>query len=255
MSRFGVMSMKDALVLEGARAGTRAVVLRFSGCNLWDGRPLQRDGGFAPCAAYCDSDHYRGMPVDLAELVDSAEKDWPAEQAKEAGHQRWLHLTGGEPMMQVNRDFLAAFLERNWAVSIETNGTLDSELYDVFDHLIVSPKPGVPLSPMLTRAHEVRAVYPGAGGRHDGWKDLDLVALADRLRARSRYVVPLDAPLDPDVAGLTILRNGAELEEGDEVGVFAATLYQSSLTKCIAFIREHPGWRLGLQVSKLAGMT
>lgn len=254
MSRYGVMSMKDSLVLEGARAGTRAVVLRFSGCNLWDGAPLRRSDAFAPCAAYCDSDHYRGTPVDLADLLASAEEDWPAAEAKEAGHQRWLHLTGGEPMVQVNREFMEAFLSAGWAISCETNGTLASDLYDGFDHLVVSPKPGLHIACDVRRAHEVRAVYPGAGGRFDGWKDEDLLVLADRLRARHRYVAPMDPPLDPDQVGTSLLRGGADLEEGDDVGTFAATLYQSSLTQCVAFVRKHPGWRLALPVSKLAGL-
>ncbi len=249
MSRYGVMGCKDTLILEGARAGTRAVVLRFSGCNLWDGHPLRRTEGAAPCAAWCDSDHFRGVALGLDEIVAAAEEDWPD---KGDGEERWLHLTGGEPMMQVDAGFVNAFREAGWKLSMETNGSLAWLLYDRIDWLVVSPKAGVPL--YVPRADELRVAYPGAGGQFDGWEDDALEALAEKLGAKHRYVVPIDMPLDPDRVGLTVLRHGADDENTDDVVLMAATMYQSSVTRCVAFVRSHPSWRLGLQVAKLAGL-
>lgn len=248
MSRYGVISVKDTLLLEGVRAGTRAVEVRFSGCNLWDGHPLRRMQAAAPCAAWCDSDHFRGAAVGLDDLVEAAEEDWPAKD----GVERWLHLTGGEPMMQVDAGLVTAFKARGWRISMETNGTLAWLLYDRIDWLVVSPKAGLPV--MVPRADELRVAYPGAGGAFDGWKDEDLLALREKLSCQHAFVVPIDPPLDPDRIGLTVLRHAAEDENADDVTLLAATMYQSSVTRCVGFVHQNPSWRLGLQVSKLAGL-
>jgi 7-carboxy-7-deazaguanine synthase len=224
VSRYGVISAKDTIILEGARSGTRAIEVRFSGCNLWDGHPLRRTDGAAPCAAWCDSDHYRGSAIGLEDILAAANEDWPD---KGDGSARWIHLTGGEPFTQVDAALCRALKAEGWSISAETNGSLGWHHYDLIDWLVVSPKAGVDLH--VPRADELRIAYPGAGGNFDGWKDEDLLALAHSLCVKHLYVTPIDFPLDPDRIGLTVLRHGAEQDESsDDVTLMAATMYQTS---------------------------
>ncbi len=156
-------------------------------------------------------------------------------------------------MTQVDVGLVNALHAAGWKVSMETNGSLAWLFYDRIDWLVVSPKAGLEVH--VPFAHELRVAYPGAGGNFDGWKDADLLALPGKLNTLHCYVTPIDPPLDPDLIGVTVLRHAAEADENaDDVTLLAATMYQSSVTRCVGFIRANPSWRLGLQVSKLSGL-
>ena len=74
---------------EGANAGTPATFIRFAGCNLWSGR--EKDRKKAVCQ-FCDTDFVGGKNYSLDDLIASL---YPA---------RLVVLTGGEPLLQVERD-------------------------------------------------------------------------------------------------------------------------------------------------------
>ena len=82
------------------QSGSRAVFLRFAGCNLWSGR--EQDRANARCT-FCDTDFVGtdgeggGKFVSAAVLATHVEGLWG--RGKE---QRLVVVTGGEPMLQLD---------------------------------------------------------------------------------------------------------------------------------------------------------
>src|SRR5213078_3482290 len=88
---------------EGAHAGRAAVFCRFSGCNLWSGREPDRAG--ATCK-FCDTDFVGtdgtlgGRYSTADELADVIAGQWTGDDTN-----RYVVLTGGEPLLQVDTPF------------------------------------------------------------------------------------------------------------------------------------------------------
>lgn len=135
---------------EGARAGRRAVFVRFSGCNLWSGRELDRD--IAACR-FCDTDFVGGSRYTLDALVAQVRELWGS------AHAPYVVLTGGEPMLQVDRRLIAELKEAGFEIAIETNGTIEVE--PAIDWICVSPKAGTQV--VQRSGQELKLVYPQAG--------------------------------------------------------------------------------------------
>src|SRR6218665_3891585 len=87
---------------EGAHAGRASVFCRFSGCNLWTGR--EQDRAEATCQ-FCDTD-FVGMDGTLGGRYPTAEKlaETIAAQWVGPAENRYVVLTGGEPLLQVNAE-------------------------------------------------------------------------------------------------------------------------------------------------------
>ena len=141
---------------EGRQAGRPAVFCRFAGCNLWSGREEDRAG--AVCR-FCDTD-FTGMDgegggrfADGAALAQAIAALWPA------GGARLVVLTGGEPLLQVDDELVAALHEAGFEIAIETNGTILPP--PGIDWLCVSPKAGAEL--VVTAGDELKLVFPQAG--------------------------------------------------------------------------------------------
>src|SRR5690606_16196618 len=106
---------------EGAQAGRRAVFCRFAGCNLWTGREVDR--AKAVCR-FCDTDFVGtdgtlgGKYPDAAALADVVAGVWGTRS-----EDRYVVLTGGEPMLQVDEALITALHGRGFTIAIETNGT------------------------------------------------------------------------------------------------------------------------------------
>ena len=152
---------------EGAHAGRAAVFCRFSGCNLWSGR--EQDRATAVCQ-FCDTDFVGtdgtlgGRFADASELASTISAQWTGEDAN-----RYVVLTGGEPLLQVDTELIAALHARGFAVAVETNGTIIPP--DGMDWICVSPKAGAELA--LRRGHELKLVYPQAGAQPESFAGLD----------------------------------------------------------------------------------
>ncbi|HLI66616.1 MAG TPA: 7-carboxy-7-deazaguanine synthase [Caulobacteraceae bacterium] len=154
---YAVKEIYKTLQGEGGQAGRAAVFLRFAGCNLWTGREDARAG--AVCN-FCDTD-FVGMDGpgggrfesagDLAAAVEAA---WA--QGADA---RLVVCTGGEPLLQIDEDLIAALHERGFSIAIETNGTIAAPAG--LDWICVSPKADAALA--QTRGQELKLVYPQAG--------------------------------------------------------------------------------------------
>src|SRR4051794_39490898 len=107
---------------EGANAGRPAVFCRFTGCNLWSGR--EEDRASATCT-FCDTD-FVGTDGDgggkfhaADDLATAIEAKWPSERKQ----RRFVVLTGGEPLLQVDAPLVAALHAKGFSIAMETNGT------------------------------------------------------------------------------------------------------------------------------------
>src|SRR6476660_2033846 len=85
---------------EGLQSGSRAVFLRFAGCNLWSGREQDRET--AQCT-FCDTD-FVGTDGEGGGKFRSAEALAAHVEALwgEGREQRLVVITGGEPMLQLD---------------------------------------------------------------------------------------------------------------------------------------------------------
>jgi 7-carboxy-7-deazaguanine synthase len=151
---------------EGAHAGRAAVFCRFVGCNLWSGR--EEDRQHAICR-FCDTDFIGtdgtqgGRYASAGELADTVAAQWRGEDAN-----RYVVLTGGEPLLQLDSPLIDALHARGFAIAIETNGTIDSPAG--VDWICVSPKAGAEL--VLRRGHELKLVYPQTGNAPEDFAGL-----------------------------------------------------------------------------------
>jgi 7-carboxy-7-deazaguanine synthase len=159
---------------EGFWTGRPAVFVRFARCNLWNGR--EEDRHRAVCQ-FCDTDFLKGERYTFADLIGSIDQTWQGE-----GGQRMAVLTGGEPTLQVNTEFVEALHEFGFYVAIETNGT--RPVPDDIDWICVSPKGGAPVSQRT--ANEMKLVYP----QSDMPPDLAF-SLIDALHY---WISPMDGP-------------------------------------------------------------
>ena len=126
---------------EGFHAGTPAVFVRLSGCNLR--------------CAFCDTQHQDGQMLSVQEIVEEVNK-YPLAPL--------LVLTGGEPSLFIDEAFVAELKQRtNKTIAIETNGT--RPLPNNLDWVTLSPKTvfeGGDLEPcVLKTCDELKVVYLG----------------------------------------------------------------------------------------------
>jgi 7-carboxy-7-deazaguanine synthase (Cx14CxxC type) len=151
---------------EGMQSGSRAVFLRFAGCNLWLGR--EQDRASAQCT-FCDTDFVGtdgqggGKFADARAVADAVEAEWGG-----GGEDRLVVVTGGEPMLQLDAGLVDALHERGFRVAAETNGTLPAVAG--LDWLCVSPKAGTDV--VQRSGDELKLVWPQAGvdpAELEGW--------------------------------------------------------------------------------------
>lgn len=153
---YSVKELFFTLQGEGARTGRAAVFLRFSGCNLWTGREVDRET--AVCR-FCDTD-FVGMDGDGGGRFDDALSLARAARAKfPDGGAPYVVCTGGEPLLQLDAPLIDALHAEGFEIAIETNGTL--AVPPGVDWICVSPKAGADL--VQHRGHELKLVYPQDG--------------------------------------------------------------------------------------------
>jgi 7-carboxy-7-deazaguanine synthase (Cx14CxxC type) len=148
---------------EGAQVGRPAVFCRFSLCNLWTGR--EQDRHRAICQ-FCDTDFTGtdgpggGVFHTADELAAEVSAHWPASPSGSVpGARRYVVCTGGEPLLQLDAEAVAALHRHGFEVAIETNGTRHPPAG--IDWICVSPKAGAPLR--LTAGQELKLVFPQSG--------------------------------------------------------------------------------------------
>lgn len=151
---------------EGRQAGRAAVFCRFSGCNLWSGREPDRET--AACR-FCDTDFVGvdgengGKFASASALAAHLARLWG-----EGRERRFVVLTGGEPMLQIDAALLDALHTEGFEIAVETNGTLP--VPPAVDWICVSPKAGAPL--VQTAGDELKLVYPQKGAEPELFEGL-----------------------------------------------------------------------------------
>jgi 7-carboxy-7-deazaguanine synthase len=197
---------------EGVQSGRRAVFLRFAGCNLWSG--LEKDRASAVCQ-FCDTD-FVGMDGEnggrynadtLAGLVAAL---W----GKGPDH-RYVVITGGEPMLQVDGPLIDALHDRGFEIAMESNGTITA--HPGIDWLCISPKAGSEI--VQRNGNELKVVWPQAGSDTDA---MEHWAFAHHLIQ----------PMDSDTESANDINRKAALD----------------------FVSANPKWRLSLQNHKILGL-
>ena len=190
---YSVKEMFLTLQGEGVNAGARAVFVRFAGCNLWTGR--EQDRASAICQ-FCDTefvgtDGLGGGKFATAEaLVDAVEGFWG-----EGTEKRFVVLTGGEPMLQVDDALVDALHARAFRIAIESNGTIAA--HPGIDWVCISPKAG---SEVVQRSgDELKLVWPQAGTdveAIEGWdfanfliQPMDSVAAQENIEAAIAFAM------------------------------------------------------------------
>lgn len=202
---------------EGVHAGRRAVFIRFAGCNLWTGR--EKDRAKAICQ-FCDTDFVGtdgegGGRFDQAADVAKAAVDCWGEAADKA--HRFVVLTGGEPMLQVDSALIDALHDAGFMIAIESNGTF--AVPRAIDWICISPKAG---SQTVQRSgDELKLIWPQEGSDWRAMEDWDFA---------NHLVQPLDARGDPQTSA-------------------------ANVQAAIAFVQGHPKWRLSLQNHKILGLA
>jgi 7-carboxy-7-deazaguanine synthase len=142
---------------EGVQAGSRAVFLRFAGCNLWSGR--EADRAAAQCN-FCDTDFVGtdgpgGGKFESAQvLAGHIEALWG-----EGAERRLVVVTGGEPMLQLDTALIDALHTRGFRVAVESNGTIAAT--PGIDWLCISPKAGTEV--VQRSGDELKLVWPQQG--------------------------------------------------------------------------------------------
>ncbi len=142
---------------EGVHTGRRAVFLRFAGCNLWSGREVDRSTAIC---RFCDTDFVGtdgeggGKFTSAAILADAVAACWGAE-----AENRYVVITGGEPLLQLDAALIDALHAHSFEIGVETNGSIAAP--DGVDWLCVSPKAG---SETIQRSgNELKLVWPQPG--------------------------------------------------------------------------------------------
>jgi 7-carboxy-7-deazaguanine synthase len=167
---------------EGAQVGRPAVFCRFSDCNLWSGREAERSTAIC---RFCDTDFVGqdgkggGIFSSSQDLAESVFCLFPNQLGRKT--KPLVVCTGGEPLLQLDADLVAAFHAKGLQIALETNGTLVPP--PGIDWICVSPKAGAPLK--CLSGDELKLVYPQEG--------LDPETL-ESLSFSYFYLQPKDAP-------------------------------------------------------------
>jgi 7-carboxy-7-deazaguanine synthase len=163
---------------EGMQAGRKAVFLRFAGCNLWSGR--EEDRATAICK-FCDTDFVGidgpgGGKYEAEALADAVATCWG-----EAEDERYVVITGGEPLLQLDAALIEALHAHRFEIAVESNGTIAAPTG--IDWLCISPKAG---SETIQRSgNELKLVWPQTGS---DWREMELWDFSHFL------IQPMDSP-------------------------------------------------------------
>lgn len=197
---------------EGVQAGRCAVFLRFAGCNLWSG--VEKDRAAAICQ-FCDTDFVgmngeNGGRYEADELAHQVAALWG-----DGTEHRYVVMTGGEPMLQVDAAIVSALHKVGFEVAIESNGTIAVE--PGIDWICISPKAGSDV--IQHRGHELKLVWPQPGSD---------TADMERWDFAHHLIQPKDS--------------GSE------------SVNMANKQAALTFVRTNPKWRLSLQNHKILGL-
>ncbi|MBQ8462785.1 MAG: radical SAM protein [Prevotella sp.] len=213
---FRVNDIFYSLQGEGRNTGRAAVFIRFAGCNLR--------------CPFCDTDFDAYREMTDADIL-SAIAAYPS---------RFIVLTGGEPTLQVDEAFVDLLHQHGYEVAMESNGTRPAP--HNLDWLTVSPK-------SFSRS-EGRGARKEEGGTRSEVRTADEIKIVfdentdvdSILAPRSSFLLPRPSLLPPRKTPLLYLQPCDTGDPQRNARIVAA---------CVAYIKQHPQWRLSLQTHKL----
>lgn len=175
---------------EGLHAGRPAHFIRFSGCNLH--------------CPFCDTKHEEGVMMTDEEILEKINFG-----------SNMVILTGGEPSLFIDEQFIRKLNNLGKYVCIETNGT----------HELPKGKYFITLSPKfefvskaelkIKRASELKVVW---NGENNMYKYSDIVA-------KHRFIQPCDTQ---------------DKEKNAQI-----------MQEVVEYVKEHPEWRVSVQTQKI----
>ena len=201
---------------EGGQAGLPAIFVRFAGCNLWSG--LERDRASAVCK-FCDTDFIGtngsggGKFKTAQELAKEIKSHWPQNSDGDI----WAVMTGGEPLLQLDKDLIEACHGEGIKIAVESNGTVRAP--DGIDWLCISPKADAPI--IQTSGHELKLVFPQTENKPQNFEQMDF--------------------------GIFSLQPRDDRFLNGDAGPFTGSSHREA---AIAYCLAHPKWRLSLQTHK-----
>lgn len=176
---------------EGFNTGKAAIFIRFSGCNL--------------ACSFCDTKHHQGINMTDAEILDKI-SIYPC---------KFVILTGGEPTLYIDADFVDKLHHKGYEVAIETNGT--NIVPANVDFVTLSPKFEFVKNAILKQktCDELKVIYNSVNN-FDAY---------NVIKAKYKYIQPCDT---------------GDVEKN-----------QMHIINAIRFVQENPDWRLSLQLQKI----
>ena len=251
MRTFRVNDIFYSLQGEGRNTGRAAVFIRFAGCNLR--------------CPFCDTefDSFREMTdKEIIETIDCILQTTDCilqttdcrPQTTDCRPQTTDYrlqairplvvLTGGEPTLQVDETFVDLLHQHSYEVAMESNGTRPAPRN--LDWLTVSPKI------IKGEKQEVRGERQEVRGERlpDELKivfdkGIDPESFLSPLTSHHSPLTSHHSPLTSHHSPLLYLQ---PCDTGD------AERNAAIIKACVAYIKEHPQWRLSLQTHKLIGI-
>lgn len=217
MKRYAISEIFCSIQGEGVHTGRLVTFIRFAGCNL--------------ACPWCDTNHTVKQQMTIGEIVDAV-KALPA---------FIVVLTGGEPALQIEGGFISALAFAGYPTHLETNGTVDiRSLVHFIDWITVAPKAGTKIAIPSGCIDEVKVVLDGVINPEDyAYPDEEL----------ERFIAPCwtECPaykLNGTLSFDAWKNNYAEARDANS----------NAIGRAVAYVKEHPHWRLGLQTHKLIGI-
>lgn len=218
---------------EGTHSGRAAVFMRFSGCNLWTGREVDR--AQAICQ-FCDTDFVGvdgengGKYATAEELALKACRVAIGDREETSNVDGLLIvLTGGEPLLQVDAALIDALHTQGFEIAVETNGTI--KVPAGLDWVCVSPKAGSEI--VQKSGNELKLVFGQEGLTPEEFESWEF----DHF-----YLQPMDT-----------LRVSSKRSDYSQINIRDET---DSLTdQVIAYCKAHPKWKLSLQTHKILNIA
>ena len=169
---------------EGSLVGEVTAFVRFSGCNMWDGRPQTKGSSRCP---FCDTDFFDGDLLTAEQIVDQLKLLLP---------HGWVTLSGGEPLLQLDYDLADSLVHAGYRLCVETNGTrlLSHDVKHLLSHVVMSPK--VPRDEVrLKECDDLKLLFPHPDPR------ITPESFAD-FPAKQRFLQPINKSESYDLVNI-----------------------------------------------------
>lgn len=153
-----------------------------------------------------------GRFPDAVSIAASVEAIWG-----EIPEHRFVVITGGEPMLQVDEALINALHERSFEIAIESNGTI--AVPRSIDWICISPKAGSEI--IQQSGDELKLVWPQNGS---DWGKMEKWDFANYL------IQPMESLESKQVTA-------------------------ANVQSAIDFVQANPQWRLTLQTHKTLGLA